>query len=192
MPQSQAVEVLLRPAVELYTVAVCAARRVSVPGGPVVARAESAGPGQRARFHLRRAALSRRLGHPALPAQHPAPAALRDDQPRRAGQPAAAVRRPGLPLGPASHAPTDADVSVGVPSLRGADGNLSDGTAHGRAPGVRAVPVVQDGEGPGLGQPAEPGAAAAAGGRPAAAARHRAARGRRHPVVGRARRPQRC
>jgi hypothetical protein len=50
-------------------------------------------------------------------------------------------------------------------------------------------PHLDAGARAGLGQPAQPGAAAAAGRRNAAPAWHRAARGRRHPAAGRARRP---
>ena len=44
-------------------------------------------------------------------------------------------------LGPAPHAPADADLPAGVPPLRRADGDLPGGAAHGRTPGIRAVPV---------------------------------------------------
>src|SRR5690606_27315286 len=99
-------------------------------------------------------------------------------QPSRAGEPAAAVRGQGFPLGSAPYPPPDADVSAGVSPLRRADTALSIRAAVGRTAGVRAVSLALAGPSDRLGQSAEPGAAAAAGGRPAAPARHRTARSR--------------
>src|SRR3546814_17791249 len=79
-------------------------RRDSVPGGTVVARAEPAArPGLGAGLpDLRRDSPARCLGDPALSPQHPPPAALPGDQPRRAGESTTAVRRPGLSPGAAA------------------------------------------------------------------------------------------
>ena len=103
MSGKQPVEVLLRPAVELYTVAACR-RRVSVPGGPMVARAEPAmGVGSAWRSVPTARSATAMPRHPALPAQHPPPAAVRDDEQGCAGQPAAAVRGARVPLGAEAH-----------------------------------------------------------------------------------------
>jgi len=157
----------------------------------VVARAESAG-GSRQRAGIpgiRCDPPARCLGHPALPPQHPSPATLRDDQPRRAGEPAPPVHRSRLPLGAAAHPPAVADVQTRVPPLRRADGVLPDCAPARSAAGVRPTTAVETRARAGLGQPAQPSPAPAPGGRHAAPARHRAARGRRHTAAGRARRP---
>ena len=135
MAQPHAVEVLLRPAVELHTVAVCTGAAILCLVAPWSPRAEPAArPGLGAGLpDLRRDSPARCLGDPALSPQHPPPAALRDDQPRRAGESATAVRRPGLSLGAAAHAPADADLPAGVPPLCRADGDLPGRPAAGGA-----------------------------------------------------------
>ena len=109
----------------------------------MVARAEPAArPGLGAGLpDLRRDSPARCLGDPALSPQHPPPAALRDDQPRRAGESATAVRRPGLSLGAAAHAPADADLPAGVPPLCRADGDLPGRPAAGERLEFAPFPV---------------------------------------------------
>src|SRR5690606_38770523 len=116
-------------------------RRGGVRGGTVVAGAESGTrPRQRAGLPgLRRGPPARRLGHPALPPPHPSSATLRDDEPRRAGEPVPPVRWAWLPLGTTTHPSADADLQARVPALRRTDDVLPPGAPPGGAAGVRAA-----------------------------------------------------
>ena len=92
MSGKQPVEVLLRPAVELYTVAACAGAAflcLVAPWSLALSPAMGVGSVEHS-APTARDPLPRCPRHPALPAQHPPPAAVRDDEQGRAGQPAAA------------------------------------------------------------------------------------------------------
>src|SRR5690606_23529290 len=111
---------------------------------------------------LRRSAPAPGVGDPALPAQHPPPAALPDAQPRCAGERAAVVYRSRLSLGAATHPPTGADLPSRVSLLRRTARAAASGAAIGDAAGIRAAAAGQAGAPAGLGQSAQSGAAAAA------------------------------
>ena len=124
----------------------------------MVARAEP-GHGHRQRLgvrRLRRDPLPRCPHHPALPAQHPPSAALRDDQQGRAGQPAAPIRGARLSLGAEAHASADADVPARVPPLRRADAGLPADQAPGGTAGVRAIAALAPAEAHRLGRAFQP------------------------------------
>ncbi len=129
MSGKQPVEVLLRPAVELYTVAACAGAAFlslvapwSLALSPAHGRRQCAGV-----LRLRCHPLPRCPRHPALPAQHSPLAALRDDQQGRTGQPAASVRGARVSVGAETHPSADADVPTGISPLRRVDAGLPAG-----------------------------------------------------------------
>ena len=111
----------------------------------MVARAEpSMGVGSILAFRcLRRDPLPRCPRHSALPAQHPPPAAVRDDEQGRAGQPAALVRGARVSLGAEAHPWADADVPAGVSPLHMSSRRRPTGWPGAWRNGwVRAVPAV--------------------------------------------------
>ena len=133
---------------------------------------------------LRRDSPARCLGDPALSPQHPPPAALRDDQPRRAGGVSNGCSSAGAFAGNSAHAPADADLPAGVPPLCRADGDLPGRPAAGGAAGVRAVFRLDAGaRWPGTARSTRRGRCRRSA--DAAPAWHRAARGRCHAAAGR-------